>query len=148
MKMSVLRELWQVKNPEGNIWIIDASGKLLEEGRQTGKFGVTYNRDSKIYSYGASSVYKMAERFNLIPVSNIDYFQESRNAIKAMLENQEFSTIAGLTDTIRHICETEFNCYLDFSTTESSDQYDRTVLAFKLIKKYASYQEYFQEKGW
>jgi len=37
---------------------------------------------------------------------------------------------------------------LDFSTTESSDQYDRTVLAFKLIKKYASYQEYFQEKGW
>ena len=148
MKMSVLRELWQVKNPSGNIWIIDHSGSLFEEGRQTGKFGVTYNQNSKIYSYGASSVYKMAERFNLIPVSNIDYFQESRNAIKAMLNNQEFSTIAGLSDTIRHICESEFNCYLDFQILESADQYDRTVLTYRLIKKYASYQEYAQEKGW
>ena len=148
MKMSVLRELWQVKNPSGNIWIIDSSGSLFEEGRQTGKFGITYNQDGKIYKYSASSVYSLAERFNLIPQSNIDVWQESREAIKAMLNNQEFSTIAGLSDTIRHICEKEFGCYLNFQISESNDQYDRTVLTYRLTKKYSSYQEFAQIRGW
>jgi hypothetical protein len=147
MEMSVLRELWKAKNPDGNIWISDGL-KLLESGKQTGKFAVKYNQDGKIYNYSASSVYKLAERFNLIPDSNINYFEESRKAIRSMLSGKSFSTIAGLHDTIRHICESEFNCYIDFKSTESKDIYDRVVYTFTMIKKYSNHSEYAKIRGW
>lgn len=148
MELSVLRELWKAKNPNGNIWILYPDGGMEDSGKQTGKFGITYTQDGKVYAYKAPSVYKLAERFNLIPESNIDIWEESRKAIQALLNNQEFSSLGGLSDTIRHLAENEFSCYIDFSIEESKDKYDRRVYTFKMIKKYDSYTEYAKIKGW
>ncbi len=43
MNMSTLRNLWQAKNPTGNIWIISSKDELFTEGKQTGKFAVKFN---------------------------------------------------------------------------------------------------------
>jgi len=148
MELSVLRGLWKNNYPNGNIWIIARNGELFESGKQTGKFGITYNQDGKIYSYTAKSVYKLAERFNLIPDSNIDYFVESKKAIEALLSGNEFESIGGLHDTIRFIVQEKTGKYISFESTQKLDQYDRIVYTFKNAELFESYEKYSELKGW
>jgi hypothetical protein len=60
MKLETLRRDWQNAHPGGNVWISHTNGMLAEEGKQTGKFAVTYNADGKIYTYSYKSVYALA----------------------------------------------------------------------------------------
>lgn len=103
MDMSTIKTLWNEKNPGGNIWIMLSNGELLDSGKQTGKFAVTYNSDGKIYTYSYKSVYKLAERLNLIPDNNLDYMTESKKAIQAINNGESFISICGLSDTMRYL---------------------------------------------
>lgn len=128
--MTVLRKLWQEKHPTGNIWIETSTGLLLDCGKQTGKFKVTYSdSDSKPYVYSASSVYKLAERLNLIPNSEIDYWQESRNCIDALNSGLRFSTIAGIYDTMVSIDPSK-SFGRGLKIAQSVDEFDRVVFTF------------------
>jgi len=133
MELKNLRSLWQIKNPSGNIWIIDSNGNLFDEGRQTGKFAVTYKSDGKIYTYSYKSIYKLAERLQMIPDNNLDYWIESRKAIEAMNQGKSFISICGLSDTIRYILGNNDTDKKDVSVEYKAiglDIYDRQQYEF------------------
>jgi hypothetical protein len=135
MELSTLRRLWQEKHPEGNVWILTSNGGLVDSGKQTGKFQITFsNNDSKPYVYKAISVYKLAERLSLIPVPEIDYWVESHNCINALNEGKSFSTICGIYDTIRSL-DNGKSFSNGLKINESKDEYDRTVYTYSMEEK-------------
>lgn len=153
MKLEILNQLFKNKYPEGKIYFMN-SGRLFsslnKENKFSGKFGVVYNEGGKIYNFSASSVYKLAERFNLIPDSEIDYFVESENCINALLDGKDFYSIAGLSDTIRGIFTKKNNGkIIDFQYKEShKDDYDRIVYKYYDCKVYENWEEYRKITGW
>lgn len=148
MKLNTLSQAWQAKNPGGNIWIMDSNGQLSDSGKQTGKFAVTYNQDGKIYTYTYKSVYKLAERLNMIPDSNLDYWQESVKAIESMDNGIEFISICGLSDTIRHIITEKTGQYPSLIHSDAGlDEWDRPLYKFTSYKLYNDYNEYAKDNN-
>jgi hypothetical protein len=146
MEMSVIKSLWNAKNPGGNIWITDSAGHLFDNGKQTGKFAVTYKADSKIYTYAYKSVYKLAERLNLIPDNNLDYWVEAEKAISAMDNGESFISICGLHDTISHIITEKTGKYCHLIAEDyDKDIYDRSQWIFKGYKFYNNFNEAWQD---
>ena len=136
MELSTLRKLWQEKHPEGNIWIVNSSGSLFDSGKQTGKFQVKYSEsDTKPYIYKATSVYKLAERFNLIPQSEIDYWVESQNCINALSEGKSFATLGGIYDTMQAL-DSSKNFSTGLKIKESKDEYDRVIYTYSMEEKW------------
>jgi hypothetical protein len=128
MKLETLRKDWQEAHPGGNVWISLSNGQLLEGGKQTGKFAVTYNADGKIYTYAYKSVYSLAERLNMIPSGDIDYWVESRKAIAALRRGETFDTLGGLMDTMRHLLFQETGKGFSIRyTSNTRDEYDRVI---------------------
>jgi hypothetical protein len=121
---------------------------LRESGIQTGKFSLTYYPGGKCYKFSASSVHALAERLNLIPGGEIDYWVESRKAIQALSKGEKFESLGGLFDTIRFIISEKNGNFADLKTSESKDKYDRTVYIFESMTIYPSYEEYAKVKGW
>ena len=153
MKLEILNELFKNKYPEGKIYFFN-SGHLFDtiskENKFSGKFAVIYNEGGKIYNFSASSVYKLAERFNLIPDSEIDYWEESRNCIKNLLDGKDFYSVAGLSDTIRGLySEENNNKIIDFKYCEDhKDDYDRIVYKYSDCEIFENWEEYSKIKGW
>lgn len=153
MKLEILNQLFKNKYPEGKIYFFN-SGHLFDtlnkENKFSGKFAVIYNEEGKIYNFSASSVYKLAERFDLIPDSEIDYWKESRNAIKNLLAGKDFYSIAGLSDTIRRIFSQENNNQIiDFKVEEfQKDDYDRIVYRYYDCEVFENWSAYSKIKGW
>jgi hypothetical protein len=127
MKLEILRRDWQKAHPGGNVWISYANGSLAEEGKQTGKFAVTYSTGGKVYTYAYKSVYALAERLNMIPANDFDYWVESRNAIAAIRRGEHYLTICGLMDTMRHILGQETGKGFRVLYTTSYDEYGRQL---------------------
>jgi hypothetical protein len=147
MEMSTIKSLWQDKNPGGNIWISESNGQLRDSGKQTGKFGVTYSSDGKIYTYSFKSVYKLAERLNLIPDNNLDYMTESKKAIQAMNNGESFISICGLHDTIAYLVGRQDGKTVIVEAEEiENDIYGRRQWKFMGYKVYNNYQEYEESK--
>ena len=133
MKFKTLQMLFQEKNPNGKIFAYSKNGNLSEEST-TGiiRFEVQFTEDGKMYVYqGIKTVYKMAERLNLIPNSNIDYVTESNECIDALLSGKMFSSIGGLHDTITDILYKRTGIRYTVEYDKTIDEYDRTVFIFK-----------------
>jgi hypothetical protein len=135
MKLETLRRDWQKAHPGGNVWISMSNGQLLDEGKQTGKFAVTYNADGKIYTYQYKSVYALAERLNMIPDGELDYWVESQNAIAAIRRGESYSSTGGLNDTIHYILAQETGKDIWATYTTSRDEYDRELFTFTGFKE-------------
>lgn len=153
MKLEILNQLFQNKYPEGKIYFMNSGhlfSTLNKENKFSGKFAVVYNEGGKIYNFNASSVYKLAERFNLIPDSEIDYWIESENCINALLDGKDFYSIAGLMDTVRILFTEKYSPkYLLFDYKEShKDDYDRIVYKFYNGKVFESWEDYRKITGW
>ena len=153
MKLEILNELFRNKYPEGKIYFLN-SGHLFDtiskENKFSGKFGVIYNEGGKIYNFSASSVYKLAERFNLIPDSEIDYWEESREAIQNLLDGKDFYSIGGLTDTIRILYSKENDGKIISFKVEKfkKDDYDRIVYRYYDAEIFENWSEHIKIKGW
>jgi hypothetical protein len=121
-------------HPGGACWIYD-KGQLLESGKQTGIWAVTYSADSKSYQFRASSVYKLAERLNMIPTSDVDYWAESHKAIAAIRIGSSYKSLGALSDTMRHILAGETGKSYKIEYTTELDEYDRSVYIFTGISE-------------
>lgn len=133
MKLETLRKLWQDKNPGGNVWYAASNGALSDvPAGKSKKFAVNFKADGKLYTYTAASIYALAERFELIPDSNVDYWAESRAAISAMDAGESYTSLGGLWDTIHYILEEQHpGMSIKIDGGESGkDEYDRRVFTF------------------
>lgn len=137
MKINVLRSAWQQAHTGGNVWIVLSSGELADDGKQTGKFAVTYAQDGKIYTYQYKSVYKLAERLHMIPQDSTDIRLESEQAIIALQAGRSYTSLGGLSDTIRFYLRErtgkEYTCHVDSST---KDEYDRTLYVYSNLHEF------------
>jgi hypothetical protein len=133
MELKTLRTDWQKVHPTGNVWISCSNGELLDDGKQTGKFAVTFTSDGKIYTYQMKSVYALAERLGMIPTERPDVRTDATNAIKALQSGDTYSSICGLSDEIHH--QLGGNWWVVVGD-ETKDEYHRTVYHYTaLIEK-------------
>ncbi len=138
MKLETLRTLWQAKNPTGNVWSVDSAGHLSETTiKGSKKFAVIYSDGGKIYTYTASSVYKLAERFNLIPESNLNYWTEAEACIKSIKAGGEYITLCALQDTVSDILSKETGLIIVLDGDECGlDEFDRRLFKFTGFSEY------------
>jgi hypothetical protein len=133
MKIETLRRDWQKAHAGGNIWMTDKSMSLYLNGKQTGQFAVSYAQDGKLYTFHAKTVYRLAERLNMIPTGEVDYWKESADAIKAIRAGGSYTSLGGLSDTMRYLLAQEDGKDYRIVSVESKDEYDRILLTFTAI---------------
>jgi hypothetical protein len=131
MKLDVLQRDWNKAHLGGNVFILGSNGTLLLEGKQTGRFAVTFTSDGKTYTYHYKSVYALAERLGMIPTERPDNMDDARKAVDAILSGNSYSSICGLSDSMSYILRnTGIDCYGIEYTSDTKDEYDRTVYTY------------------
>lgn len=119
MLISILNQLWQQVNPTGEI----------ERHPTRGMFWVTYQAGRKVYEYRASSVYALAERFDLIPEVHVE--REAKRIVAELAQGaSEIIAPAGCGDTANHLWFKAGHSLMIDNECAGVDEYERPLARF------------------
>ena len=122
MLISILNQLWQQVNP---------TGEIERHPTRKGMFWVTYQAGRKMYEYRASSVYALAERFDLIPETNI--VAESERIVAELAAGvSEVIAALGCGDTANHLWHEAGHSLMIDNECAGVDEYERPLARFFL----------------
>jgi hypothetical protein len=113
MKLEALNQLFKETHPNG----------YVQYDRQARKYFVVFSSPGKVYTYHASSNYKLAERLELI--SDVDIVAVARDVIAALGRGEEIVTHIGASDTVRYM---GVDCT---SIPTGVDEYDRPLALYR-----------------
>lgn len=115
MKIETLNELFSAKNPSG--W--------ARLGKKSGTIEVLFSTNGKVYTY-RSTVYRLAERFELIP--DVDIVAEAKRIARELEHSESVVGYAGCGDTLRHT----YNPNVVEEFNAGTDEFDRKLSSYRI----------------
>lgn len=116
MKIETFVSQLREKNPTGNAYVVEKSGKRKVA------VAVTFSTNGKVYTYKGTIV-GIAEKLGLIP--EIDVVEESNRVISLLKNNEPAISYAHCADTIRHFSGLNVD-----SKPAGTDDFDRPLVEF------------------